>query len=282
MLQSVMADLPEDAVPHCLAAQCLLALDRPTDALVQANEAVRLNPNLAWAHRLASLSLRGQMASSVDGVRAAREAVRLAPGEAINFVVASDAERALGDLRAAWASANEAVRLAPDSASGHVAVGLVALSWRDYRLAEQAFRHAVALEPTAYAAMNNLGVALIAQRRRLAGLRAYGHAIPLSPGDTLAKRNVLRAVRSVLIIVVLALVYPFPLIPIVAISAWGAWGPLGLVLVVLAVAAVVTGGALTIRRLLPAVIVTVIHEAVGRPARRLVLLPRRLADAVHR
>ncbi|MEU0267074.1 tetratricopeptide repeat protein [Nocardioides sp. NPDC006303] len=188
LVETLLAQRPDEAGLHALRAQCLLGQGDHAAALEAANRVIALAPEDEWGHRLCALVL-GEMDLDQEAVRAADEAVRLAPDEWRTHKVFAEAamdvpERSLDALRAA----HEAVRLAPNEAVSHTTLGIVAQSRNDYTTAKAAYERALAIDPDQSAALNNLTVlqGTINLRRAVRGL---AQSLRSDPHSEIARRN---------------------------------------------------------------------------------------------
>jgi predicted ribosomally synthesized peptide with SipW-like signal peptide len=205
---------PENATAHFLLGVALHHKGDHDGALVEFDEASRLDPKLASPH--VGIGTVRFVRGDRDGAIAAwREAIRLDPGSAvphsnIGGVLADkgDADGAIFECRdavrldpkLAWAhnnlasallmkgeiekaveEARESIRLDPKSGTSHANLGLAlaAQGKRDQAIAE--FREAIRLESTVTNAFAGLGDALRADGNRDGAISAYREAIRLDP-----------------------------------------------------------------------------------------------------
>ncbi|GGK99826.1 hypothetical protein Sme01_37690 [Sphaerisporangium melleum] len=142
----------------CVVAVARLTRDLPEGALEAAGEAVARDPDGEWGHRLVSLALE-RLGRDSEAVVAAQDAVRLAPGSwAARLRLASALRRLPGRWRDAWAQAQHAVRFAPEQPEPHVLTGDLALVRGDHRQAAAAYRAALRREEGHTGARINLGL----------------------------------------------------------------------------------------------------------------------------
>ena len=101
---------PDDPRPHALASMALSHLGRHSDAVAAAERAVSCAPDdPVWHHRLAQTLLAGKIRPR-DALRAAAQAVRLAPGHApfhVTYGTAAAACRRRRDARRSLVTALE-------------------------------------------------------------------------------------------------------------------------------------------------------------------------------
>ncbi|WP_248958790.1 hypothetical protein [Sphaerisporangium perillae] len=142
-----------------------LARDLPEGALEAAGEAVARDPDGEWGHRLASLALE-RLGRDSEAVVAAQDAVRLAPGSwAARLRLGSMLRRLPGRWRDAWNEARQAVRFAPEQPDPHVLIGDLALVRGDHRQAASAYRAALRRDEEHPGARINLGLAYLRWQR---------------------------------------------------------------------------------------------------------------------
>lgn len=188
LVETLLAQQPDEPGLHALRAQCLLGQGNHTAALEASNRVVALAPEDEWGHRLCALVF-GEMNLNLEAVRAANEAVRLAPEEWRTHKVFAEAamdvpERSLEALHAA----NEAVRLAPNEAASHTTLGIVAQSRNDYPTAKAAYERALAIDPDQSAALNNLTV-LQGTVNFGRAVRGLAQSLRGDPHSEVARRN---------------------------------------------------------------------------------------------
>ncbi|MDH2428238.1 hypothetical protein [Sphaerisporangium sp. TRM90804] len=156
----------------CVVAVARLARDQPEGALEAAGEAVDRDPEGEWGHRLASLA-HERLGRDSEAVVAAQDAVRLAPGSwAARLRLGSVMRRVPGRWRDAWAQAQQAVRFAPEEADPHVLIGDLALLRGDHGQAASAYRNALRRDDGHPGARINLGLT------HLRWERPHGHHDP--------------------------------------------------------------------------------------------------------
>ncbi|MEV6981217.1 hypothetical protein AB0M95_08145 [Sphaerisporangium sp. NPDC051017] len=138
-----------------------LARDQPEGALEAAGEAVERDPDGEWGHRLMSLALE-RLGRDSEAVVAAQDAVRLAPGSwAARLRLGSALRRLPGRWRDAWAQAQKAVRFAPEQPDPHVLIGDLALVRGDHEQAAAAYRAALRRDDDHPGARINLGLTFL-------------------------------------------------------------------------------------------------------------------------
>ncbi|WP_424529953.1 hypothetical protein ACOZ38_10390 [Sphaerisporangium viridialbum] len=149
----------------CVVAVARLARDQPEGALEAAGEAVERDPDGEWGHRLASLALV-RLGRDSEAVVAAQDAVRLAPGSwAARLRLGSMLRRLPGRWRDSWAHARQAVRFAPEQPDPHVLIGDLALLRGDHEQAAAAYRAALRRDDDHPGARINLGLTFLRWER---------------------------------------------------------------------------------------------------------------------
>ncbi|GII87183.1 hypothetical protein Ssi03_51730 [Sphaerisporangium siamense] len=145
----------------CVVAVARLARDQPEGALEAAGEAVERDPDGEWGHRLTSLALE-RLGRDSEAVVAAQDAVRLAPGSwAARLRLGAALRRLPGRWRDAWAQAQQAVRFAPEQPDPHVLIGDLALARGDHGQAATAYRAALRRDADHPGARVNLGLTFL-------------------------------------------------------------------------------------------------------------------------
>jgi len=142
-----------------------------------------------------SHSLR-ELKRGSDALKAAEEAVRLAPEDGPSHMSLALSAQLLGDRDRADTERRHAVRLGPSNANLHMLSGYILLKQKRYKEAEHALRKSLELDPNAPLTFNNLGVALQNQGRKEDAALAYKSAVLLDPTLRLAKRNTHAVMQS--------------------------------------------------------------------------------------
>jgi Tfp pilus assembly protein PilF len=204
LLAQALSTDPTSAACHRLLAQCFIQMKRLPEALEEANIAIKLEPDSEWAFRLRSVSLLALGKASGwpaglrgrgwrrAGLRAAKEAVRLAPNSSVAFLQLASAYLANRNPFAAAGAADQAVRLAPASAGAFNTLGLVALRMGRVDAAEIALRKALQLDPQNAEALNNLGLVARATGRRGEAPGLFGASARANPSLRFGAQNAAR------------------------------------------------------------------------------------------
>lgn len=156
VLSRVLATQAESFDAWCYMATAQLGLENAEAALRAAETAIALRPESEWPHRLSCGALR-RLGRFDEALAQAREAVRLDPE---NWAAHTNLARSLlkvatsaGEARAA---AEQAVALGPDQAETNLVAGAVAAHEGRREAAETAFRQALAIDPQCTAAHSEL------------------------------------------------------------------------------------------------------------------------------
>ncbi|TCP46846.1 hypothetical protein EV191_113125 [Tamaricihabitans halophyticus] len=145
----------------CRLAAAQLEIEEPTAALRSAGQALRRTTaadrtGQAWAHRLRSLALV-ELGRRGEAISAAREAVRTEPRNWRTHITLADClltdERTVAD---ALRAAQQAVRLAPEHSRPYEVLGEAAERFGDPEGAEDAYQTARALDPQSELAIEGL------------------------------------------------------------------------------------------------------------------------------
>ncbi len=201
LLHRAVGMAPDNQTAWCELARAELTCDEPRNALQAVNHALACDPTDEWPHRVASMAL-SRLGDHEGAIRAAREAVRLAPHTWQTYVQLADAiddhpqpPPVRQSLRnEAWTAANRAVELAPQEPRPHSIVGHLALTNNASVQAEQAFREALRLDPSNARALNGLAMANLRRGNLASAAAGFGAAVAADPNDDSARRNVSAAV----------------------------------------------------------------------------------------
>ncbi len=201
LLHRAVAAEPDSQRAWCELARAELSRGRPGDAMKAVDQALRLDPEQEWPHRIASIAL-GRLGSPAGALEAARKAVTLAPYTWQGHVRLAEAlaehPYAVGPRMStrdeAWMVACRAVQLAPLEPDPHCTVGHLLLRGHEPQRAEQAFREALRVEPGNARALNGLGLTNLKRGRLLTATSDFGAAVAADPHDGVARRNISAAV----------------------------------------------------------------------------------------
>jgi tetratricopeptide (TPR) repeat protein len=149
-----LAQAPDDPLAHAFLALCLNRRDKDDEALVEANEAVRCGPNLAFCHYVRGCALQSKK--------------RLPEAEA---------------------AAHQAIRLDPDDADYPALLASIAMERRDWKGALEAADRGLALDPEQTACLNLRAMALVQLGRRDEAAKTLGSALADDPENALTHAN---------------------------------------------------------------------------------------------
>ncbi len=166
------------------------ALDKAVEAL---REAIRLQPDLAYAHANLGVALMRQ-GKLDEAIAEDREAIRLRPDDGTTHFNLGTALGRQGKLDEAIVEYREAIRLQPDYAYAHSNLGLALLAQGKVDEAIVEFREAIRLKPDF--AHANLGNALRRQGKLDEAIAEYREAIRLQPDDHIGHYNLGDILRS--------------------------------------------------------------------------------------
>jgi len=165
------------------------ALGRWTEALADYDQAVTLRPDHSaayWNNRGLALGELNRWAEAADSFI---RALGLDPAYADAEANLSVAQRRLGQLDAALASADRALAMQPDHPEALTTRGLALAALGQYEAALESHEQALALRPDYLQALNNAGVALDALDRTDEALARFDAALTLDPGFAEAEYN---------------------------------------------------------------------------------------------
>jgi D-hydroxyproline dehydrogenase subunit beta len=171
---------PNVAAAHRGLGWVLFRTGRSPEAEAALREAIRLDPDLAGTHRALGFVL-GRLRRFPEAEAAFGEALRLGPDSpnahhGLGWVLGQT-----GRSPEAESEFREAIRLDPKLAAAHLALGRVLYQTERYREAEAAFREAVRLEPNLGSAHQAMGWILGRACRYSEAESEFREAIRLDP-----------------------------------------------------------------------------------------------------
>jgi Flp pilus assembly protein TadD len=175
----------------CLQAQCLLALKEPAEAAVAARQALAVEPDNAWAHRLLAIAWlrtgrrQAALAEATESVRLVPEVVQ---GQHTLAVCLLSLRRTAEAEQVAMA----AVAGHPEDPLAHLTLGRVAASRGDFVKAERAYREGLRLEPENADLAVGLAQLLHRLGRRHEAAEAYLAAGRSDPANTHVRSGLAR------------------------------------------------------------------------------------------
>lgn len=195
LLREMLAADTTNAGAHALLAFALLYQNRPTDALLEAQAAVRFAPDDAFGHYVGAIVLL-QMDNADEALSAIREAVRLAPEQARYHAIEGSIHLRNRD----WQKALDAAETGLSFDPRHVqcanlrAMALVKLGRRDE--AGQTLDAALARDPENPMTHANHGWALLHQGDHERALHHFREALRLNPSLAWAREGIVEALRA--------------------------------------------------------------------------------------
>ncbi|MEF3073663.1 tetratricopeptide repeat protein [Methylobacter sp. Wu1] len=185
-IQTLLADNPNDA--EALALQSVLALtqNRKDEAHSLASRAVASDPGSATAYSALSYAEQGRFELE-KALKAAGQAVKLAPHDAMVWARKSELELALGLLAESEKSAEKALDLDAGLERTQTVAGFAYLRRMDTDKALQTFTKAVQLDSTSPLARLGLGLAKIRKSDLKEGRQDLEIAAMLDPNNSLLR-----------------------------------------------------------------------------------------------
>ena len=186
---------PNDARMLTAAAWATRLSGDLDEALRLVEQALAVAPDLEWPHRLRSVILL-KLGREAEALDEALEARKLDPEGAYALQQLFSVQRRTKMLSEAWKSAHLLVQVAPEDAESHINLGLIQLDYGRNDYAEKSFRRALEIDPESDTALNNLGVALRRQNKTEEAIHAFYRATRLTPDADLARSNLGKARQS--------------------------------------------------------------------------------------
>jgi len=192
-LRQALVIEPENGEALCRISFACLQLREFEKALAYANRAVQNEPANEWGYRLRGLALL-RVGRKTEALLSAEEAVRLAPHWPPALYVLTETQVANQRLSEARQSALRACVIAPESPESHIVLSMVAMEYKSWREAEKYLRKALSLQPTSYAVLNDLGVCLLNQKREREAIEMFRQAARANPAAELVRNNLKNSV----------------------------------------------------------------------------------------
>lgn len=163
-------------------------MGRGDESIVQFHEAIGLSPDFAGAHEGLAVALlhRGQVAQAINEFQ---EALRLDAADATTHNDFGSALQAAGRESEAIGEFEKAVALDPGYADGRLNLGLALYKAGDARGAVIQLTELTRLQPDSADAHSNLGSALYMAGRGDDAVAEYQEALRIDPGNANARRN---------------------------------------------------------------------------------------------
>jgi tetratricopeptide (TPR) repeat protein len=192
-IRQMIALNPYDRWARCQLAFCFHRLNRLEEGVRAAEEAIRVAPEYDWPHRLRGVML-AQRGDYSEAARSLREAARLNPDsylvwQAFNWLVPRPEYEA-----EVLAAAQEAVRLSPDDTWAWFALGR-AHQQTDRRAAVDAYRKCLSLDPENSTAHNNLGWIYLNLGELDQAERSFKRSLEIAPAGRVARNSMYGVAR---------------------------------------------------------------------------------------
>lgn len=186
---------PDEASTRLLLAQALLQLQRPKEAVTEAERVLQGQQNSVEALLVLSSALlnSNQMNPPKEALTYAERAVQLQPRAGRTHVQLAEVLMMRKDFDRASGEADEAIRLEPRLAAGHLIKGLALLNLKDYDGAAQSSQAAIRQDKTMAPAYFTLAQSLAELKRTDEALEAVNTAQKINPLLPAAQITQLRA-----------------------------------------------------------------------------------------
>jgi predicted Zn-dependent protease len=173
---------PESAEAHLLAARLFLRREFPAQAVIEAQKALEMNPNLPLAHQL--LAEAALAKADVPGAIRELEAERkINPLDGQLYDRLGDAYLRHGQFEDAQQALNRAVLLEPGATAPYILLGETFLKLNQPIQALHYLDHAVKMDPSNYLTHNLLGQAYKATGQVEEANREFQMVVDLQHGD---------------------------------------------------------------------------------------------------
>lgn len=197
LYRATVARNPESWMAHSNLGSVLMQKGRPSEAMVELESALRIDPDLAEAHNNVGLLLSDIPGQQVKAEKEFREALRLRPNYAeahndLGSLLADDPKR----VPEAMAEYQAALRIDPNYAEAHNNIGSALSGLGRPQEAMQEFEEALRLNPDLAEAHANLGVALMKMPGRMPeAVSHFQAALRIRPGIQKV-RDILAQIRQ--------------------------------------------------------------------------------------
>lgn len=229
-----LAHRPGDQRLLALLLRTLRGLGRSQEAVNAAQQLLTVTPNDPYALRLATLALL-DVGWVDEAIGLAGRAVNLDPANAANHLALARAWAASprrDSVNQQLRAAREAVLLAPNSCDAQVQIGVALAATGDAAAAREAYLSALRIDPQHAAALNNLAVLDLRAGATSQATKSLAAALAADPQGVAARRNLdAAAIRVLRRMSWWALLAPVPALFAGALG-W-AWVALGLALAAL-------------------------------------------------
>ena len=190
-----LAQDPDNPMAHSFLALCLMQRDKNEESLSEADEGVRLAPDLAYGHYIRARSLQA-LSRLADAEAAVREAIRLDPTDADHFSLLASIEMGRRRWPEALSTAEQGLALDPEHAgcTNLRAMALVQLGRKDEAAA--ALGSALANDPENALTHANQGWTWLHKGDHAKALEHFREALRLNPELEWARIGIVEALKA--------------------------------------------------------------------------------------
>ena len=188
LLQRALILAPDDSTLLCYLATAYHQEKQWDKMLHCAEKAISASPNYDWPRRIHSIALRN-LKRKVEGLAAAREAVRCSPDSPVTLNCLVHALMHCGKLDEARQVALRMIQVAPENAASHVALARVSrLQWQ-WAEVEQCARRALHIDAENTYALDLLAESLSFRRQTKESLAYSALILRLNPTHNKAQER---------------------------------------------------------------------------------------------
>ena len=190
-----LAQDPDNPMAHSFLALCLMQRDKNEESLHEADEGVRLAPDLAYGHYIRSRALQA-LSRLADAEIAVREAIRLDPSDADHFGLLASIEMGRRRWPEALSTAEQGLALDPEhpGCTNLRAMALVQLGRKDE--AATALGSALANDPENALTHANQGWTFLHQGDHARALEHFREALRIDPELEWARIGIVEALKA--------------------------------------------------------------------------------------
>ncbi|MEM8678335.1 MAG: tetratricopeptide repeat protein [Planctomycetota bacterium] len=190
-----LVEAPDDAMAHALLALCHSQAEKHREASAEAEEAVRLGPDIPFVFFAHSVVLTGRNKNQ-QAKQAIQQAIELDPYIPLYFSQLAQVELNLSQPQAALKAAEEGLALEPDNVD---CTNIRALALRQLgRQAEASSVVGAALEraPNDATTHANMGWSLLQERKPEKAMEHFRESLRLEPNFEWARRGIVEAMKA--------------------------------------------------------------------------------------
>ncbi len=194
-IRRVIAEDPDNPTAHSFLALCLMQRDRDAESLAEADEGVRLGPDLAYSHYIRARSLQA-VGRLGDSEAAVREAIRIDPADADHFGLLASIQMGRRRWPEALLAAEKGLSLDPEhpGCTNLRAMALVQLGRKDE--AATALGSALANDPENALTHANQGWTYLHQGDQARALEHFREALRIDPELEWARVGIVEALKA--------------------------------------------------------------------------------------